>query len=180
MHNKNIMVPVYFFLSFPPSLKNTAPIETDDEFFIDFGCSNTIVTSEDRIMNTQKPDPIVAILQANSELIPVSLVGDLELEKSLPPIENVSVALECSMNLLFILQMCKLWNVSVIFDKDSISVTKKLINLPQAEKILSGPLQNELYNVTLPKVDVQEVYCTKLVEEADSEEYIRPKVANSK
>ena len=52
MHNKNIMVPVYSFLSFPPSLKNTAPIETDDEFLIDSGCLNTIVTSEDRIMNT--------------------------------------------------------------------------------------------------------------------------------
>ena len=46
------MVPVYSFLSFPPSLKNTAPIETDDEFLVDSGCSNTIVTSEDKIMNT--------------------------------------------------------------------------------------------------------------------------------
>ena len=101
-------------------MKNTAPIETDDEFLIDSGCSNTIVTSEDRIMNTQKPDPIVAILQANSELIPVSLVDDLELEKSLPPIENVSVAPECSMNLLSISQMCKLWNASVIFNKDMV------------------------------------------------------------
>ena len=84
----------------------------------------------------------------------VSLVGDLELKKSLPPIENVSVALECSTNLLSISQMCKLWNAFVIFDKDSVSVMKKLIDLLQAEKILSRPLQNGLYNVTLPKVDV--------------------------
>ena len=148
MHNKNIMVPVYSFLSFPPSLKNTTSIETDDEFLVDFSCSNTIVTSEDRIMNTQKPDPIVAISQANSELIPVSLVGDLELKKSLPPIENVSVAPECSTNLLSVSQMCKLWNASVIFDKEGVSVTKKSIDLPQAKKILSGPLQNGLCNVT--------------------------------
>ena len=65
-------------------------------------------------------------------------MGDLELEKSLPPIENVSVASECSMNLLSILQMCKLWNASIIFDKDSVSVMKKSIDLPQAEKILSA------------------------------------------
>ena len=134
------MIPVYSFLSFPPSLKNTAPIETNDEFLVDSGCLNTIVISEDRIMNTRKPDPIVAISQANGELIPVSLVGDLELEKSLPPIENVSVAPKCSTNLLSVSQMCKLWNASVIFDKDSVSVMKKSINLPQAEKILSGPL----------------------------------------
>ena len=165
------MVPIYSFLSFPPSLKNTAPIETNDEFLVDSGCLNTIVTSKNRIINTQKPDPIVAILQANGELIPVSLVGDLELKKSLPSIENVSVAPKCSMNLLFVSQMCKLWNASVIFDKDSVSVMKKSIDLPQAEKILSEPLQNGLYNVTLPKIDVQEAYCTKLVKEADPEEY---------
>ena len=180
MHNKNIIVPVYSFLSFPPSLKNIVSIKTNDEFLIDSGCSNTIVTSEDRILNIWKPDPIVVISQVNSELIPVSLVGDLELKKSLPPIENVSVAPECSTNLLSISQMCKLWNAFVIFDKDGVSVTKKSIDLPQAEKILSGPLQNELYNVTLPKVDVQEAYCMKLVEEADSEEYIEPKVDNPK
>ena len=103
MHNKNIIVLVYSFLSFPPFLKNTASIEIN-EFLVDSGCLNTIVTSEDRIMNTQKPDPIVAILQMNGELISVSLVGDLELEKSLPPIENVSVAPECSMNLLSIIE----------------------------------------------------------------------------
>ena len=66
----------------------------------------------------------------NSELIFVSLVGNLELKKSLPPIENVSVAPNCSTNLLSISQMCKLWNVFVIFDKDSISVMKKSIDLP--------------------------------------------------
>ena len=71
-------------------------------------------------------------------------------------------------------------NAFVIFDKDSVSMMKKSIDLPQAEKILSEPLQNELYNVTFPKVDVQEVYCMKLVKEADLEEYIRPKVDNSK
>ena len=180
MHNKNIIVPIYSFLSFPPSLKNTVSIETNDEFFVNSGCLNTIVTSEDRIINTQKPDSIVAISQVISELIPVFLVGDLELKKSLSPIENVSVAPECSTNLLFISQICKLWNAFIIFDKDSVSVMKKLIDLPQAEKILSGPLQNELYNVTLSKVDVQEAYCMKLVEEADSEEYIGPKVDNSK
>ena len=52
MYNKNIIVSVYSFLSFPPSLKNTASIETNDEFFVDSGCLNTIVTFEDRIMNT--------------------------------------------------------------------------------------------------------------------------------
>ena len=140
MHNKNIIVSIYFFLSFPPSLKNITPIETNDEFFIDSGCLNTIVTSENRIMNTWKFDLIVVILQVNSELIPVSLVDNLELKKSLPPIENVSIAPECFMNLLSISQMCKLWNVSVIFDKDNVSVTKKSIDLPQVEKILSKPL----------------------------------------
>ena len=117
----------------------TKSTNQEDNAIVDSGASNSIMNSENHILNACEPDQITYISQVNGELIPVELKGDLELNVNLPPLEDVSVATKCAMNLLSVSQMCDNWNASMIFDKNGVSVTRKKIDLKLSEELLSGP-----------------------------------------
>jgi len=81
-------------------IAKTKSMNQEDNAIVDSGASNSIMNSENYVLNAREPDQITYISQANSELIPVELKGDLELNVNLPPLEDVSVATKCAMNLL--------------------------------------------------------------------------------
>ena len=86
----------------------------------------------------------ISIKQANGDLIPVTMQGDLAIHLDLPPLQDISIVPNCEMNLLSVAHMCETWDASVVLDSDQIHVTKKKINLSESQTILSDPQQQWL------------------------------------
>ena len=126
----------------------------------------------------------ISIKQANGDLIPVTMQGDLAIHPDLPPLQDVSVVPNCEMNLLSVAHMCETWDTSVVLDSDQIRVTKKKINLSDSQTILSGPQNNGLYYLALPsRTNHQQSYIAEEVthpknetpEDASSSQPLRKK-----
>ena len=110
----------------------------------DSACSNTIVNNPNLTIKNAPPAITISIKQANGDLIPATMQGDLAIHPDLPPLQDVSVVPNCEMNLLFVAHMCETWDASVVLDSDQIHVTKKKINLSNSQTILSGPTEQWL------------------------------------
>ena len=71
----------------------------------DSACSNTIVNNPNLTTRNTPPAMSISIKQANGDLIPVTMQGDLEIHPNLPPLQDVSVVPKCEMNLLSVAHM---------------------------------------------------------------------------
>ena len=116
----------------------------------DSACSNTIVNDSNLTTRNDPPAMTISIKQANGNLIPVTMQGDLAIHPDLLPLQDISVVPNCEMNLLSVAHMCETWDASVVLDSDQIHVMKKKINLSDSQTILSGPQNNGLYYLALP------------------------------
>ena len=116
----------------------------------DSACSNTIVNDPNLTTRNIPPAMSLSIKQANGDLIPVTMQGDLAIHPDLLPLQDISVVPNCEMNLLSVAHMCETWDASVVLNSDQICVTKKKINLSDSQTILSGPQNNGLYYLALP------------------------------
>ena len=76
----------------------------------------------------------------NSELILVTLQGDLRVLKKLPPLKDVSVVPNSEVDLLSVSQMCKTWNSLIIFDKDGLQVTENYLVVNPDSGTKAAPL----------------------------------------
>ena len=150
----------------------------------DSACSNTIVNDPNLTTRNAPPAMTINIKQANGNLIPVTMQGDLAIHPDLPPLQDVSVVPNCEMNLLSVAHMCETWDASVVLDSDQIRVTKKKINLSDSQTILSGPQNNGLYYLALPsRTNHQQSYIAEEVthpknetpEDASSSQPLRKK-----
>ena len=102
-------------------------------------------------LTTRNTPPImsISIKQVNGDLIPVTQ-GDLAIHPNLLPLQDISVVLNCEMNLFSVAHMCETWDTSVVLDSNQICMMKKKINLSNSQMILSGPQNNGLYYLALP------------------------------
>ena len=95
----------------------------------DSACSNTIVNDPNLTTRNTLPTMSISIKQANGDLIPVTMQGDLAIHPDLPPLQDVSIVKNCEMNLLSVAHMCETWDASIVLNSDQIRVMKKKINL---------------------------------------------------
>ena len=136
----------------------------------DSACSNTIVNDPNFTTKNTPPAMSISIKQANGDLIPVTMQGDLAIHPDLLPLQDVFVVPNCEMNLLSVAHMCETWDASAVLNFDQIRVMKKKINLSKSQTILSGPQNNGLYYLALPsRTNHQQSYAAEEVTHSKNE-----------
>ena len=99
MNNKGFPVCFLSVLkSFSAPKTKRLQLFSNNEVIIDSGCTTSILKLREYLVNTCKPDEILEILQANSDLIQVVLQGDLNLAKDMKLLENISIVPNCTLN----------------------------------------------------------------------------------
>ena len=71
----------------------------------DSACSNTIVNDPNLTTRNTPPTMSISIKQANGDLIPVTMQGDLAIHPDLLSLQDVFVVPNCEMNLLSVAHM---------------------------------------------------------------------------
>ena len=129
--------------------KGLAPKAATTLVNLDCGCSPTSVKDENLLEDPRLTSGNTGIMSAGGAILTITVKGELKIGKSILPICNINLVPLLGDNLLSVSQLTNQWDMTAIFNKDSVKITKTTFIIPQSEIILNRIMRDSLYWVDL-------------------------------